>query len=174
LVLLVALVAAGVGVAVSSSGPDVVDALVERSHEPAPAFALPEVLDPGRTMRLASFRGKPLVLNFWASWCYPCQAEMPLLEAVYRSERGAVQFVGVDTDDSRAAAAKFMHRTHVTYLSLFMPRRGAVSASYQLVGLPITVFISSDGRVLGRHIGPLNRATLDVALTLAFGSPLGR
>jgi cytochrome c biogenesis protein CcmG/thiol:disulfide interchange protein DsbE len=153
----------------SHSGTGVVYALIDRTDRPAPTFSLPEVLVPSRQLTLADFRGRPLVLNFWASWCYPCQTEMPLLESAYRSARGAVQFVGVDTDDTRKAAAAFLARTHVSYVSLFMPRSGPVSTSYQLVGLPITVFISARGRVLGRHIGQLNDATLKAALDLAFG-----
>lgn len=153
----------------SQSGTGVVYALIDRTGQPAPAFSLPEVLVPSRHFSLADFRGKPLVLNFWASWCYPCQTEMPLLESAYRSTRGAVQFVGIDTDDSRRAASAFLARRHVSYLSLFMPRPGRVSTTYQLVGLPITVFISAQGRLLGRHIGQLNAATLKAALDLAFG-----
>jgi cytochrome c biogenesis protein CcmG/thiol:disulfide interchange protein DsbE len=153
----------------SHSGTGVVYPLVDRTDRPAPRFSLPEVLAPGRQLTLADFRGRPLVLNFWASWCYPCQTEMPLLESASRSARGAVQFIGVDTDDTRKAAAAFLARTHVSYVSLFMPRPGPVSTAYQLVGLPITVFISARGRVLGRHIGQLDAATLKAALDLAFG-----
>ncbi len=158
----------------SHSGTGVVYALIDRTDRPAPKFSLPEVLVPSRELTLADFRGRPLVLNFWASWCYPCQTEMPLLESAYRSARGAVQFVGVDTDDTRKAAAAFLARTHVSYVSLFMPRPGPVSTSYQLEGLPITVFISARGRVLGRHVGQLNAATLKAALDLAFGSQAAR
>jgi cytochrome c biogenesis protein CcmG, thiol:disulfide interchange protein DsbE len=159
---------------VSHSGTGVMYALIDRTDRPAPKFSLPEVLVPSRELTLADFRGRPLVLNFWASWCYPCQTEMPLLESAYRSARGAVQFVGVDTDDTRKAAAAFLARTHVSYVSLFMPRPGPVSTSYQLEGLPITVFISARGRVLGRHVGQLNAATLKAALDLAFGSKTAR
>ena len=164
-----AMVAGALIAYLSHSGTGVVDALIDRTDRPAPTFSLPELLAPSRQLALADFRGKPLVLNFWASWCYPCQTEMPLLESAYRSERGDVQFVGVDTDDTRKAAAAFLARTHVSYVSLFMPRPGPVSNAYQLVGLPITVFISARGRVLGRHVGQLNAATLKAALDLAFG-----
>ncbi len=153
----------------SHSGTGVAYALIDRTDRPAPTFSLPEVLVPSRQLTLTDFRGRPLVLNFWASWCYACQTEMPLLESAYRSARGAVQFIGVDTDDTRRAAAAFLARTHVSYVSLFMPRPGPVSNAYQLVGLPITVFISAGGRVLGRHVGQLNAPTLRVALDLAFG-----
>ncbi len=164
-----ALIAGAVITDLSHSETGVVYALIDRTDRPAPTFSLPEVLVPSRQLSLADFRGRPLVLNFWASWCYPCQTEMPLLESAFRSARGAVQFVGVDTNDTRKAAAAFLARTHVSYVSLFMPRPGPVSTSYQLVGLPITVFISARGRVLGRHVGQLNDATLKAALDLAFG-----
>ena len=108
----------------SHSGTGVVYPLIDRTDRPAPAFSLPEVLVPSRQLTLADFRGRPLVLNFWASWCYPCQTEMPLLESAFRSARGAVQFIGVDTDDRRKAAAAFLARTHVSYVSLFMPPPG--------------------------------------------------
>lgn len=166
---LAALAGAGVYIVVSSRNNAVTDPLVDRSDQPAPAFSLPDLLRPDRKMTLADFAGRPLVINFWASWCYPCQTEMPLLESAYRSDRGAVQFLGVDTDDKRGAAIRFLHRTHVTYPSLFMPERGPVAISYDLVGLPITVFVSANGTVLGRHIGQLNGPTLRAALVLAFG-----
>ena len=121
-------------------------------------------------MTLAAFDGKPLVINFWASWCFPCQTEMPLLESAYRSDHRAVQFLGIDTDDRRGAAIRYLARVHVTYPSLFMPERGPVAISYDVIGLPITVFISARGTLVGRHVGPLNGPTLSAALRLAFGT----
>jgi cytochrome c biogenesis protein CcmG, thiol:disulfide interchange protein DsbE len=170
LVALAALAGGGVYAAVSSGNNVVTDPLVDRTDRPAPAFSLPELLRPERTMSLASFGGKPLVINFWASWCFPCQTEMPLLESAYRAEHGAVRFLGIDTDDKRGSAIRFLSRVHVTYPSLFMPERGPVAISYDLIGLPITVFISANGTLVGRHIGPLNGPTLRAALKLAFGA----
>jgi cytochrome c biogenesis protein CcmG, thiol:disulfide interchange protein DsbE len=169
LVALALLAGGGVYIVVSSGNSAVTDPLVDRAHRPAPAFSLPDLVNPHHKMTLADFRGRPLVINFWASWCYPCQTEMPLLESAYRSDHGAVQFLGIDTDDKRGAAIRFLDRTHVTYPSLFMPERGPVAISYDLVGLPITVFIAPNGTLLGRHIGQLNGPTLRAALVLAFG-----
>jgi cytochrome c biogenesis protein CcmG, thiol:disulfide interchange protein DsbE len=169
LVTLSVLVGVGIYVGASSSNTAVSDPLVDRTDKPAPPFALPELLQPRRSVALADFAGKPLVINFWASWCFPCQTEMPLLESAYRSDHGAVQFLGIDTDDKRSAAIRFLAREHVTYPSLFMPERGPVATSYSLIGLPITIFVSSDGALVGRHIGQLNAPTLRAALRLAFG-----
>jgi len=158
----------------SNRDTGITDPLVERTGAPAPPFSLPELGAPGRTVSLADFQGKPLVINFWASWCFPCQTEMPLLEQAYRSAHGTVQFLGIDTDDTKRAAISFTARLHVTYPSLFMPTRGAITVSYGLIGLPITIFISRSGTMLGRHIGQLNAATLHAALVMAFGTGLAK
>jgi cytochrome c biogenesis protein CcmG, thiol:disulfide interchange protein DsbE len=174
LAILAVIAGTGVLIDLSSGGKtEVVDPLVDRTDKPAPPFSLPDLLDPGRTMGLSDFGGKPLVINFWASWCFPCQTEMPLLESAYRREHGAVQFLGIDTDDKRGNAIRFLGRVHVTYPSLFMPQRGPVAVSYDLIGLPITIFVSADGTLVGRHIGQLNGATLTAALKMAFGTSAG-
>lgn len=174
LVGLAVLVGGAVYADLSSSTTGVTDPLVDRTYTPAPPFSLPELLRPGRDMSLADFRGKPLVVNFWASWCYPCQTEMPLLQSSYRSERGSVQFLGIDTNDRRAPAVRFLARTRVTYPCLVLSDPASpLTAAYGLIGLPITVFISPTGIVVGRHIGQINAATLKAALTLAFGRDPG-
>jgi cytochrome c biogenesis protein CcmG, thiol:disulfide interchange protein DsbE len=165
------LVVAGCGVfaALSTSSNSTGDPLVDVTNQPATSFSLPDLLTPARTVSLADFHGKALVVNFWASWCFPCQAEMPVLESAYRSEHGQVQFLGIDTNDSRGAALQFLGRLHVTYPSLSLPDpRDEMVSAYGLVGLPITVFISASGRMVGTHIGQLDAATLRAALREAF------
>lgn len=155
-------------VALSGSSGSTGTVLVERTGAPAPAFSLPELSTPAGALTLAALRGKDLVLNFWASWCFPCQTEMPILESAYRSEDGQVRFVGIDSNDARDAAVRFLHKVHATYPSLFDPS-GQVANAYHLYGLPTTLFISPRGTVLGRHIGQLDAATLQAALREAFG-----
>jgi len=135
---------------------------------PAPAFALPGLQRPADVVSLASFRGRPLVINFWSSWCIPCRTEMPLLESAFRSGGGRVAFVGIDTNDTSDAADAFIAQVHVTY-PLASDPRSDLSVPYGLVGLPITVFISPSGKILGRHIGQLNAGTLQADLRAAFG-----
>lgn len=108
------------------------------------------------------------MVNFWASWCVPCRIEMPLLERTFRSERGKVAFVGIDSNDTPSAARKFLALVHVTYPVISDPN-GRVSVKYGLIGFPTTIFISSTGKVLGRHIGQINSSTLRAALREAFG-----
>jgi cytochrome c biogenesis protein CcmG/thiol:disulfide interchange protein DsbE len=136
--------------------------------QPAPAFALPGLQHPAVVVSLSSFRGKPLVINFWSSWCIPCRTEMPLLESAFRNGGGKVAFVGIDTNDTSDAADAFAAQVHVTY-PLASDPHSDLSVPYGLVGLPITVFISPSGKILGRHFGQLDAGALQADLRAAFG-----
>ena len=125
----------------------------------APAFSLPDLADPSRVLSLAQLRGRPVLVNFWASWCVPCRKEMPVLEATYRRLHGRVAFVGVDTNDTRDAALSFLRQTGVTYPSAYDPH-GTAATTYGLFGLPTTVFVAPDGQMLERHVGALSSGSL--------------
>ncbi len=137
--------------------------LVGRTEEAAHPFSLPSLFNSGHDISLSSFRGEPLVINFWASWCVPCRAEMPLLEEAYRAEKGRVRFLGVDSNDTSVAGRPFIQKVHTTY-PVVSDASGTVATQYGLFGLPTTVFISPSGRIVGRLIGPMNFATLHRAL----------
>ena len=92
---------------------------------------------------------------------------MPLLEAAFRAEHGKVAFLGVDTNDTASAAKAFLAQVHVTYPAASDPT-ASLATSYGLIGLPITVFISPSGKIVGRHIGELQADTLRAALHEAF------
>ena len=118
---------------------------------PAPEFSVP--LMTGGTFTLRSLRGKPVVLNFWASWCVPCREETPLLVRLHKvyGPRG-VQFVGLDTEDQVAGARAFMAQHHVDYLVARLEDERVIDA-YSIPGLPTTVFIGADGIVVGKVVG---------------------
>lgn len=166
--IVLALVVGGVIAAVSRSTGGVASPLVDRTNRPAASFSLPDLRSPTRSLTLSDFRGKDLVVNFWASWCYPCRTEMPLLESAYRTAHGRVQFIGIDSGDQRGAAVDFSEKEHVSYPLAFDPKE-QMASSYGIFGLPITVFVSRQGRVLGRLIGQLKASTLRAALKEAFG-----
>jgi len=166
---LLLLVGGSLFAALSNTGTTVLHPLVDETNGPAPSFSLQNLSASSRPVSLGEFQGKDLVVNFWASWCYPCRTEMPLLESAYRSDHGKVAFLGIDTNDSRSDAQRFLNRTKVTYPSGFDPDE-KVGAEYGLFGLPVTVFISSSGKLKGRHIGQLDGATLQAALQKAFGT----
>lgn len=117
---------------------------------PAADFTLPMLS--GGALSLHSLRGKPIVLNFWASWCRPCLAETPLLvrlEKVY-GPRGVI-FVGVNVKDEISDARRFVGQYHVDYIVVRADDR--VLRVYAVVGLPTTVFIRADGVVVDEEIG---------------------
>jgi len=166
-VAIVGFVAVAIWQAISGPATQGSTALVGASGISAPPFSLPSLQDPHRNISLASFRGRPVVMNFWASWCVPCRTEMPVLEAAYKSEHGRVDFIGIDSNDTPTDAIAFLAQVHVTYPTVSDPTE-SVATKYLLYGLPTTVFISPTGKILGRHIGELRASTLRSALQQAF------
>ncbi len=133
--------------------------------QPAPPFSVVDFKGKQRT--LESFRGRPLVLNFWASWCVPCKAEMPAFERLYRTYGGRVQFLGIASGDTEAAARAFATERDITY-PLALDRDDSVSASYSLFGLPSTYFVDADGVVVDSRAGEMSEAELNRKLRELF------
>ena len=118
---------------------------------PAPAFSLRRVDAPGR-LDLASLRGKPVVLNFWASWCIPCKGEAAMLEQAWqRYRKQGVVFVGVDYHDVTSDARRFLSHHGVTYPSV-QDGSGNVADRYGVSAVPETYFVDRRGRLVGVHI----------------------
>lgn len=119
---------------------------------PAPSFSLP--LFDGGHIALADLKGKPVVVNFWASWCVPCVDEAPQLEQAWRAykERG-VGFLGIDYVDTEPKAREFMEKHGITYPN--GPDLGSrISQEYRIKGVPETFVIDKDGIVRFVKIGP--------------------
>ncbi len=135
--------------------------------EAAPAWTLTLFEDyrggvEGATLALDELRGKGVVLNFWASWCKPCEEEAAALEAAWRKygERG-VMFVGVDYLDQEPAAKRYLEKFNITYPN-GPDLASKISKRYTIRGVPETFFISPDGVIVGcRKIGPLGAAELE-------------
>ena len=122
----------------------------------APDFAIPGI--DGGTVRLSDFRGKPVVLNFWASWCNPCRKEFPLFRSTLASNGGTYQMVGVDTGDLHGDAQRFAEQQHASWPIAF--DTGSVARGYGVDPLPQTFFITSDGIIVSHVIRGLNKAEL--------------
>jgi len=116
----------------------------------------------------SDFRGHPLVVNFWASWCGPCTKETPRLVAAADARRGKVVFLGIDVHDSVGDARKFLARRHASYASLHGD--DPVLQAYGLIGLPETYYIDARGRVVGRTAGEVSERQLEHGIAAATGS----
>ena len=118
---------------------------------PAPGFSLKRV-DRSGTLDLASLRGKPIVLNFWASWCEPCKGEAKMLEQAWqRYKAKGVVFVGVDYHDVTGDARRFLERHDITYPTV-QDGSGMIADRYGVSAVPETYFIDRRGRLVGEHI----------------------
>lgn len=112
---------------------------------PAPDLALESF--EGNTVSLESLRGKPIVLNFWATYCVPCITEMPMIESIHREYGDRVQFVGINVGETIEQATPQVESTGVTYPQLLDPDMEALGA-FGAIALPHTVVIDANGTVV--------------------------
>ncbi len=126
----------------------------------APDFTLTST--DGETFTLSELRGTPVILNFWATWCPPCRAEMPAFEEVWqRYGRGDVLILGVNQGESATAVEGFARGYIQTSFPLLLDRRTEVGAIYGVRALPTTVFVDREGRIQDVKVGgPLDLATI--------------
>jgi cytochrome c biogenesis protein CcmG/thiol:disulfide interchange protein DsbE len=132
----------------------------------APAFSLPVLGHSGQKVALSDYAGRPLIVNFFASWCEPCQQETPLLARFYRTEHGKVAIVGLDENDVLGSAMSFTHKEGVGYPVGFDPEVIAASA-YGVAGLPQTFFLNAKHRIVDRVFGAVTLADINRGIALA-------
>lgn len=120
---------------------------------------LPSEVLVGPRATLASLRGRPAVLNFWASWCGPCRKEAPEISRLSHSLGGRARLVGVDYSDAVSGARAFIRRHHWTF-PVVRDASGSTGEAYGLGGLPTTFVLDSDGRIVKRLVGPQTEAAV--------------
>ena len=148
--------------AVTTQVGDTADTTGTSSKFTAPDFT---VIDKdGNTVKLSDMRGKPVVINFWASWCPPCKAEMPDFEEMYKKYGDEVTFMMVNmTDGDRETvelAKKHVEDNGFTFPVYFDTEMSAAYA-YYVTSLPATYFIDAEGNLITHAIGMINAATLE-------------
>ena len=140
----------------------------------APPFSL-ERLDRGGTLSLADLQGKPLVVNFWASWCIPCKDEAPVLQRTFARYKGqGLVVLGVDVQDFRADARRFIRRFGLAYPNVY-DGKGSTVGKWGVTGFPETFFVDRSGNVVGERIQggvdlERNAEAYERGIALALGS----
>ena len=149
----VVLVAVAAGVLTASASPR------GGPLKPARPFSLTRLGAPGQQVALTQDARRPVVVNFFASWCTPCQKETPLLARFYRAHHGRVLVIGVDSNDQSAAALKFL-RTHGVAYPVGYDPSASVAVSYGVLALPQTFFLNARHQIVRHVIGAVTQREL--------------
>ncbi len=163
-IMLIFLIIIGVGIIILLQTKDASFNLSEKSRlvkgVPAPNFTLPG-LD-GKTVSLADYRGKVVLLNIWATWCPPCVDEMPSMEKLHqelKDEGFEILAVSIDVSEAKAVFP-FMKKHNLSFPAL-TDSKGAIKSLYQTTGVPESFIIDKDGIIVEKVIGPRDWATAD-------------
>ena len=127
---------------------------------PAPDFALKNL--EGETVQLSDFKGKPVIVNFWATWCGPCRAEFPEFQRVAEEKGENLVIIGVNNtaNDTPDYVPDFVQEFGITF-PIVLDETGEVVKTYRVLGLPTTVFIDSKGIVKEVFTGPINKTYIE-------------
>jgi cytochrome c biogenesis protein CcmG/thiol:disulfide interchange protein DsbE len=128
----------------------------------AKQFTLHALGRPG-VVSLSQYAGRPVIVNFFASWCGPCQKETPLLARFYRARHGRVAIIGIDVNDSAAAAARFVRRAGSSY-PIGTDPTAATATGYGVVAIPQTFFLDAGHHIVKRSFGAVTQADLTAGL----------
>jgi cytochrome c biogenesis protein CcmG/thiol:disulfide interchange protein DsbE len=134
-------------------------------NQAAAGFTLSALGQPGKQVSLSQYAGRPVIINFWASWCDPCAKETPLLASWYKQQHGHVVLLGLDENDAVANAVKFLNAKGVTYPIGFDPSV-TVAGKYGVDGLPQTFFLNAKHQIVDHVLGAVTEAELAKGMRL--------
>lgn len=117
---------------------------------------------------LNSFQGRPTVINIWATWCPPCQREMPILQSA-QEHHGDINVVLVNQGESARQVEGFLSRNHLNLKNVFLDPKGSAAGKFDISVYPTTLFFDASGRLVARHLGELSMAILSEGISIARG-----
>jgi peroxiredoxin len=134
----------------------------------APDFTLAQVngnpSSQAQEITLSSLRGKPTLINFWASWCPPCRRELPALQAAYAKYKDKIGFIAVNVKEDPAVVSALAEELGLNFPIALDPDGQISNVAYEVRGLPTTVFVDANGVVSARHVGPLDEEMIETYL----------
>jgi cytochrome c biogenesis protein CcmG/thiol:disulfide interchange protein DsbE len=133
------------------------------SGKPAPSFTVTR-MDNGQPLSLSQFKGMPVVVNFWATWCGPCKLEHPVLEWAAKKYQGKVAFVGMVFEDTENNTRTYLNQHNYWTINQLYDPKSTVAVDYGVAGVPETYFITRDGVILGKYANPIDPDTLELKL----------
>lgn len=126
--------------------------------EKAPNFTV-KTMD-GKEVKLSDYEGKKVFLNFWATWCPPCKAEMPHMQSFYDGEPENVEILAINLEESNAKVSEFVDQYGLTF-PILMDEDGTVAGTYEVYTIPTTYVLNEDGTVHQKIIGPMDEPTMN-------------
>ncbi len=125
---------------------------------PAPNFTLENTN--GQSVTLSSFRGRPVLVNFWATWCVPCRSEMPAINAVARNDPNLV-VLAVDVMEGQVPVSNYVSQLGLGFRPL-LDTNGNVTTEYHVISMPSSFFIGPDGTIRAINVGPMDQRTIEI------------
>lgn len=135
-----------------------------QTSQAAPDFSF-TYLD-GTKSRLSELRGKPVFLNFWATWCPPCVGEMPHFNAVYPRYKDKINFLAISLDDSMQEANAFMQQKGYSFPAGY-GNVNDIAGKYEIQGIPTSLLLDANGNVIASKVGAMTEADLETFLQKA-------
>ncbi|ADL11561.1 TlpA family protein disulfide reductase [Acetohalobium arabaticum] len=131
----------------------------------APDFTLTDLN--GKKVKLSDFKGQVVFLNFWATWCPPCRAEMPHIQEIHQEKGNKVKVLAVNVKESPKKVKEFMEKNGYNF-TVLMDKTGEVANDYLVRGIPKTLIINQERVITTEHVGSMNKTKMNNLLTEAF------